>query len=124
MKALKLFLLSLLICTPAMATDYVQGEALVTFRAPKGIEITEASLTSGDARAFIDGLACTVQAKVIRTYGTLSASTGDKIIALLRSDTKTTTELVKDLKANPYVLSASANHKIRIPPQPSKKGVR
>lgn len=121
MKALKLFLLSLFLCAPAFASEYVQGEALVTFRAPQNMEITAETLTSGDARAYIDGIASSVQAQVIMTYGTLSEAAGDKILALVRSDTKTTAELVRDLKANPNVLSATPNHKVRIPPQPRKR---
>ncbi len=120
MKILKYLLLSLFCCSAAFASESAEGEALVAFRAPEGVEVTEASVASGDVRAYIDGIAASVQAEVITTYGTLSASTGGKILALVRSDTKTTKELIRDLKAHPDVLSASPNHKVRIMPVKKK----
>ena len=120
MKILKYLLLSLLCCSAAYASEYVLGEALVTFRAPEGLEVTGENLISGDARTFIDGVAALAGAEVVITYGTLSAANGDKILALVRSNTKTTQELIRDLKALPEVLSASPNYKTRIMPVKTK----
>ena len=125
MKVLKFLLLSLFCCSAAYAADYVQGEALVTFRAPSGLEVTEDSVINGEAREFIDGIAQSVGAEIAASYGTLSEASGDKILALLRSTTKTTEELIRDLKENPNVLSASPNRRQKIMPVRNKmKGMK
>ncbi|MDR1740320.1 MAG: S8 family serine peptidase [Synergistaceae bacterium] len=86
----------------AEAARYVEGEALVVMRGG----------TSG-AQAMSDGYvrsaAEAAGARVARTYSAISELQG-KVIVHVKSDTKTTEELIASLKENPNVLSATPNY--------------
>ena len=101
--------------TGAFAAECMKGEALVVFKAAAGLEVNEQTLNDGQARKYIDGIAESADARIAAVYGALSvASGGQKILAYVVSDTKTTNELVNTLKADPRVLSASPNQQMHL----------
>ncbi|MDR1977805.1 MAG: Ig-like domain-containing protein, partial [Synergistaceae bacterium] len=92
---------------------YVEGEALVLLRSntPRGT-LSVRSVESGVSRSYANNVAASVGARAETTYGALSAQSG-KIFALVKSETKTTEELIRDLEKNPDVISAAPNYIVR-----------
>jgi stage V sporulation protein SpoVS len=94
----------------AASPDYVPGEVLVLLREAPSANIQangvsfEAALAA-QASAFAES----VGAQAVRTYSSLAATTG-KSIVLLRSDTKSTEELLAAVEENDAVLGASPNY--------------
>jgi len=109
-----MFLLFLAIfCTPAIspahaADNYAEGEALVTIKNKIGT-LSAKSLSSTEAKNYIAGVAASASAEAVTTYSELSAA-GGEIFILVRSGTKSTEELIAELKKNPDVVSASPNY--------------
>ncbi|MBQ7154024.1 MAG: S8 family serine peptidase [Synergistaceae bacterium] len=100
--------------------NYAEGQALVVFRAPENIEVSASGLgAEGGIRASVVSAAEEAGAEVLEVYETLSEIDGN-IFALVRSKTKTTEELITELKARPDVVTASPNHKVR----PQSTGIR
>ena len=86
------------------------GEALVTL---KSGEVTFSAATSGaEIGSLTSRVAAAVSAEPVKTYSALSRSSG-VVIALIRSESKTSEEIIAELSGNPDVLSASPNRKIR-----------
>ena len=98
----KFFALFIMLCSCSAA---FAGEALVTLNAPDDLT---------DYEAFTAKVAEAVGAEVVTVYGALSTANTGRVFAFLRSGTKDTPELLRDLKAHPDVLSASPNRKVRI----------
>ncbi|WP_300524800.1 S8 family peptidase [Aminiphilus sp.] len=94
----------------AASPDYVPGDVLVLLRETPSASAQadgvsfEAALAS-QASAF----AQSIGARAVQTYPSLAATTG-KSIVLLRSDTKSTEELLAMLEDNDSVLGASPNY--------------
>ena len=84
----------------AMAATYKEGEVLAVFRASEG------------SAARISDIAGSVNASVAETYETLSELDG-KIFVLIKSDSKTTEELIRELENNPEVISVSPNYHVK-----------
>lgn len=98
-----------LLAAGAFAGEYVEGEALVVFRAPEGVSVTAAGLRACDeVHSSIVSAANSAGASVADVYEAVSEADG-KIFALVRSKTSTTEELIADLKRNPDVIAASPN---------------
>lgn len=118
MNSAKMFItlcLVLLAFTGAFASENIKGEALVVFGSAEGLEVNEETLNNGSARKYIDGIAESAGARIAAVYGALSAAGGgQKILAYVVSDTKTTIELVSALKADPRVLSATPNRQMHL----------
>ena len=99
----KIFVLMLFIVLSvssyAWSAQYVEGEVLAVFRVPEGVSASEAEIHVAEA-------------EVAETYEALSELEG-KIFVLIRSQTKTTEQLIDELKQNPDVISVSPNYKIR-----------
>ncbi|MBR0202948.1 MAG: hypothetical protein IJQ56_01140, partial [Synergistaceae bacterium] len=93
-------LILLLMSHYAMAATYKEGEVLAVFRASEG------------SAARISDIAGSVNASVAETYETLSELDG-KIFVLIKSDSKTTEELINELKNNPEVISVSPNYHVK-----------
>ncbi|MDR1579389.1 MAG: S8 family serine peptidase [Synergistaceae bacterium] len=109
-------------CGAAFAEEYVEGEALVLLKY-NGSGTSRLSGAGIAARGVVDIASVTVQSHVQRvaaasdatvftTYNALSAATGE-IFAHFKSETETTEELIKRLKEDPNVISASPNHILR-----------
>lgn len=111
----KFFVLCMLIvflCSESEAARYVEGEALVVLGLPEGAEFSLESLASGDLRDYVEASVRSADAEVVRVYEAISGIDG-RIFLLVRSDTKTTKELISSLKQNPGVISASPNRQSR-----------
>ena len=93
-------LLVLLASHSAMSSSYKEGEVLAVFRVPEG------------STARISEIAGSINASVAETYETLSELDG-RIFVLIKSDSKTTEELIQELKNNPEVISVSPNYHVR-----------
>ena len=103
-KILVLAVLAVLMVSPsAWPSEYAEGEVLAVFRVPEGVKAAEAKITVAGA-------------EVAETYEALSEAEG-KSFVLIRSQTKTTQELIDELKQNPDVISVSPNYKVRRKPQ-------
>ena len=102
----KIFVLSSLIfiftASPAFSEIYSKGEALAVFRVPECENVSTASINAAVSLAEID-------ASVAETYEALSEIEG-KLFVLVRSSTKTTEQLISELKARPDVITASPNY--------------
>ncbi len=102
----KIFALSLpillLMTSSALSEIYSKGEALAVFRISEGESVSAASLNVSAAVAELD-------AGISETYEALSEIEG-KLFVLVRSSTKTTEQLISELKARPDVITASPNY--------------
>ncbi|MBQ7558918.1 MAG: S8 family serine peptidase [Synergistaceae bacterium] len=102
----KIFALSLpillLMTSSALSEIYSKGEALAVFRISEGESVSAASLNVSAAVAELD-------AGISETYEALS-EIGGKLFVLVRSSTKTTEQLISELKARPDVITASPNY--------------
>ena len=102
----KVFALSILVVmmftSSALAEVYAEGEALAVFRVPEGVSVSAAGTRVAESVGEIG-------ASVAETYETLSEIEG-KIFVLVRSSTKTTAQLISELKERPDVITASPNY--------------
>ncbi len=102
----KIFALSvfavMILCCPAFSETYAEGEALAVFRVPEGVSVSAACVNVAESAGKIG-------ASVAETYETLSEIEG-KIFVLVRSSTKSTEQLISDLKKRPDVITASPNY--------------
>ena len=116
------FLLAALLCAafvpPALAASHVPGEALVVFKRAPGAAVTAASVERGSESFRLASLAAASGARVAQAYGSLSEA-GDGVFALVRSETRTTEQLVEDLRARSDVLAASPNRISRVMREPN-----
>ena len=96
----------------AAAEPFVPGEALVLLRSTSGQRVSRASAERGRDSGRMRLAAASAGSRVKRVYGALSEA-GDKVFALVRSESRTTEELLRALRANPDVLAASPNRVVR-----------
>jgi subtilisin family serine protease len=92
--------------------SYVEGEVLVVLKNgifPSGT-LSAASVSGEAGRSYVSSVAASAGAEAPVVYSYLSAARG-KVIALMKSETKSTEELIADLKKNPNVLSVSPNYR-------------
>jgi subtilisin family serine protease len=98
----------------ASAEEYAEGEVLVLLRGEAGISgaATGASLSSAAVMtACAENVAMAAGSKAAAVYTSLSAASGGKeVFALLKSDSKTTKEIIDELSANPDVIAVSPNY--------------
>lgn len=96
------------------ATDpgYIEGEALVVLRGELGEGVHTRAAVEASATKIAGITAKTAGASVKSVYTSMSSG-GGKVFALFKSDSKTTDQLIADLKANPDVLAASPNRVVR-----------
>ena len=92
----------MILCCPAFSETYAEGEVLAVFRVPEGVSISAAGVNVAESAGEIG-------ASVAETYETLSEIEG-KIFVLVRSSTKSTEQLISDLKKRPDVITASPNY--------------
>ena len=100
-------------CHPPLyaADKYVEGEALVVLRNGIGT-LNAASISSAAGKSYVNSVAASAEAEVPVVYDALSAARG-KFLVLMRSETKSTKELIAELEKNPNVLNASPNYRVR-----------
>lgn len=105
------FLAAPFISEGALFDGYAEGEALVVVKAPLS--------TTSDSIAFMETLASSAEslaaslgARAVRTYGAIAAHTGKNIVHI-RSEHKTTEDLISALHALPEVIGAWPNYKSR-----------
>ncbi|MDR1049273.1 MAG: hypothetical protein LBL51_05910, partial [Synergistaceae bacterium] len=110
-------LLALFFALPAFALplkrnhpEYVEGEVLVLLK-NNTLErkLTARSVERGGGRSYANSVAAKAGARAERTYGALSAQAGE-IFVLVKSDVKTTEELIAQLEKDPNVISAAPNY--------------
>ncbi|MDR1915784.1 MAG: S8 family serine peptidase [Synergistaceae bacterium] len=109
-----LLALAVLVLVPQMVfaqPAYRSGEVLVVLKNNIG-QISASSLNSSAVSGYVKEVADTVGSRVSKTYAALSKHSGD-VFALLRSDTKTTEELIMELQDNPDIISVSPNYIIK-----------
>ncbi len=116
MKMLKVFFAAVFLfaaALPALADE--ETIVLAVFIAPEGMTMTAESIRNGEIRRYIDEVAASADARVVSVFEYLSLAGKDrKIFVSVASDTKTSEQLIADLKANPAVLSASPNRTQKI----------
>ena len=94
---------------------YVEGEALVVLGYDTGRGVfTPESLARGAGMDYLDSVARGAGATVSRTYKARYVQARGKVFALVKSDTKTTTELIAELKKDPRVIAASPNRIVHL----------
>lgn len=104
----------------AWAAEVAPGDVLAVFENPFETPVTQESLSrssetleAGEHLAYVQALAASLDAKVVRVYKSLSVS-GNDITVLLHTDGKTEEELLKELRARPDVKSVSLNYVRRL----------
>ncbi|GHT00536.1 hypothetical protein AGMMS50276_26560 [Synergistales bacterium] len=93
--------------------EYVEGEALVVLRNATGYKLTKSALSTGVGASYVQSAASAAGAKPAATYHSLSES-ANEIFVHMKSDTKTTAELLAELEKNPDVISAAPNYLKRV----------
>ena len=118
-KGLLAFLLVFLtFALPAGAAEFVEGEVLVLLRNGTGETLRYGMLAEGAGKSYVQAAAAKAGAEHVHTYSALSKSSG-QILALVRSQNKTTKELIEALEADPDVVSVSPNHIVYAKLQPN-----
>jgi subtilisin family serine protease len=97
-------------------SEYIEGEVLVVLRdnsvvSQANMVLEKSARTAEATDIIVRHVAIDSETTPVKTYQALSRS-GNGIVALLRSDSKTTEELIIDLLDNPDVVSVSPNYKI------------
>ncbi|MDR3265061.1 MAG: hypothetical protein LBT15_03520, partial [Synergistaceae bacterium] len=101
----------------AESARYAPGEALVVLKNRIGhLNVTTLSGTGG--KSYVQSVAEGVGANAVTTYAALSEARNE-IFVLIKSETKTTEELLAELADNPNVECASPNYRIRIAASPN-----
>ncbi|MDO4787448.1 MAG: S8 family serine peptidase, partial [Fretibacterium sp.] len=95
----------------ADAGSTVPGEAIVLFRNVEGTRLTRASSLHGSVQYRLAAAAAASGARVVGTYGALSEAVND-VFALIRSENRTTEQLMESLRSNPNVLAISPNRPV------------
>ena len=105
------FLLSIIVlilaCASSFAGDFIEGDALVIFKAPENQQVTISGL-KGNLLASVNAAVSSVNANVKNIYEVLSES-DNKIYVHIHSDSKTTQQLIAELLKRDDVIAASPN---------------
>jgi subtilisin family serine protease len=101
----------------ARLAKYAPGEAIVVLKNQIG-QLSAAALSDASGKRYVASAAASVEAKAVTTYASLSEAQGS-IFVLMRSETKSTEELLAELKKNPDVLCASPNYRVRALREPN-----
>lgn len=88
--------------------EFVEGEVLAVLEAPH-ISASQAALFNESIISSAESVAASVGAQAVQTYGAVAARSGKNIVHI-RSEKKSTEELIAELEALPGVLSAAPNH--------------
>ena len=94
------------------SSGVVPGEVIVVMKDSQAYASSSGTARISAQTARISAVASSVNAKVKKTYPALSGISDNKIFALVHSDTKSETQLLNELKANPDVLAVSLNYKV------------
>ena len=102
----------------AWGQDYIEGEALVVMKGMSGGPglHTKASLEASETRV-AESAASLAGGRVATLHGYMTPES-DKVFALIKSDSKTTEQLIDELKANPDVIAASPNRVVSVSGNP------
>lgn len=116
-KILLIILLSFILVLPAIAEEnnYIEGEVIVVMKpSSKAIKISASQLKNGTSKeiAKLKELAESSKGYVKGTFNNLSES-GNKLFGVIRSEKLSTKELLENLRANPDVIAASPNYRVR-----------
>jgi subtilisin family serine protease len=114
-----LFVLSILLLTASFVyadSEYIEGEVIVVLRDNATVSPTnklqkQSERIADATNIYVKNIAGDAGASPAKTYQALSRS-GHGIVALLKSESKTTDELIADLRDNPDVISVSPNRNI------------
>ncbi|MDR1378766.1 MAG: S8 family serine peptidase [Synergistaceae bacterium] len=90
--------------------DYAPGEVLVVLKNRIG-RLNVSTLSSAAGTSYVKSASSSVGAKAVTTYAALSEA-GNGIFVLMRSETKSTEELLTELEKNPDVECASPNYRV------------
>ena len=101
-------ILVMMTALPALSAEYVPGDVLVVLKPSDSRAGVSASSVSVRTASF----AAASGASVKEVYPALS-SAGNSVYALLYSEAKSPEDLTRELLANPEVLAASPNYKVR-----------
>ncbi len=105
-RVLAVALLIFAACVSAFAEDYVEGEAIVVLKAPEDSQVKASNL--GELRTAVDSKVRAMGASVQKIYATLS-ELDNSIFAHVKSETKTTQELIQEFEKRDDVLAVSPN---------------
>ncbi|MDR3231983.1 MAG: S8 family serine peptidase, partial [Synergistaceae bacterium] len=95
----------------AEPAQYAPGEALVVLKNRIG-QVSAAALSSASGGNYVKSVAESAGAKVATTYAALSEARNE-IFVLIKSETKSTEELLAELAKNPDVECASPNYRVQ-----------
>ena len=100
-----------LFATGKILGEFAGGEALAVLQAPL-LSTSKAALFNESVASSAESIAASVGARAVRTYGAIAAHTGKHIVHI-RSEHKTTEELIAALQALPEVIGAWPNYESR-----------
>lgn len=92
------------------SSGHAAGDVIVVMKDSQSASSSSVQISAQAVR--INAVASSVNAKVKKTYPALSRNSDNKIFALVHSDSKSETELLKELRANPDVIGVSLNHRV------------
>lgn len=101
--------------------EYVEGDVLVLLEAPSKTGAADSATFEAALSTSAHAVASSIGARVVQTYGAIAAASG-KSIVYMKSDEKSTQELLASLDGVPGIIGASPNHISRtmlVPNDPS-----
>ncbi|MDO4988719.1 MAG: S8 family serine peptidase, partial [Synergistes sp.] len=117
LKKILYVLLSLMILSAASAPsfagarEYVEGDVIVVLKSGTSLNTMSTNTSAlSVCTSAANVTAASVGATTLHTYNELSKSSGGKVFAVLHSDTKTSDQLISELKNDPNVIAVSKNY--------------
>ena len=116
-KILLILLFSLILIVPSIAEEnnYVEGDVIVVMKpSSNAVKISASQLKNGTSKeiAKLKELAESSNSYVKSTFDNLSEA-GNKLFGVIHSEKLSTNELLESLRANPEVIAASPNYRVR-----------
>ena len=116
-KILLILLFSLILIVPSIAEEnnYIEGDVIVVMKpSSNAVKISASQLKNGTSKeiAKLKELAESSNSYVKSTFDNLSEA-GNKLFGVIHSEKLSTNELLESLRANPEVIAASPNYRVR-----------
>ncbi|EFC90562.1 peptidase S8 and S53 subtilisin kexin sedolisin [Dethiosulfovibrio peptidovorans DSM 11002] len=104
---------SSLACASLSGRNYVEGEALVVLNGPVGLSTSDSSAFRAKLFSQAEALGASVGAESIRVFSSIALESGRNVV-YVKTEGKTTEELIAELQGLPQVIGACPNYIFKI----------